>query len=140
MWWAWDHKDVFILVAGSALFNETITPYHFIGNKALFRLYISRLIIMWKWSSIFLFGILTRIKVTIRALILQFRQRAVKIIFITNTWLISECVSVMIIRVIPWSHSQVITSSEYLNYKIVRLTRLNCCNCLPLVIFSNIDF
>lgn len=45
--------------------------------------------------------------VTIKALIIPFCQGAVKIIFITNTSFISECVSVMIIRAAtPRSHSK----------------------------------
>lgn len=53
------------------------------------------------------FSATSLIKVTIKALIIPCCERAVKIIFITNTSFISECVSVMIIRALsPWSHSK----------------------------------
>lgn len=51
------------------------------------------------------FSTTSLIKVTIKALIIPCCQRAVEIIFITNTSFISECVSVMIIRALtPQSH------------------------------------
>lgn len=71
---------------------------------------IEKHIPLWKDLTsvhILAFSTISLIKVTIKALIIPFCQWAVKMIFITNTSFISECVSVMIIRAVtPWSRSK----------------------------------
>lgn len=64
-----------------------------------------------EFDDISTFYITRLIIVTIKALIISCCQWAVKIIFISNTSFISECVSVMIIGALtPQSHSEAVLS------------------------------
>lgn len=117
-------------------------------------------------GHILAFTTMSLIKMTIKALIIPFCQLAVEIIFITDTSFISDCVSVMIIRVVtPWSCSKSILwafrealieesgpvqfSSDRSLYfalikKIVSMTGLNGCNRFPfvflVVLFVNVQY
>lgn len=120
-WQAWSHKYVTSLFwCLSSTCHATITAYLLMVKMEwllVIRLHISGQIITWEYTKPLSskehiwwhIGLL--IKRTIKALITLCCQRAANIIFITNTWFISECVSVMIMGVLtPWSLSKLIPS------------------------------